>query len=134
MAMNNTINTTSFLQMKFNKLSVLIGVALLPSWNVLADTIEQTLTFIPYHCNPGWFCKYKASLSDQVGLDTSQLDRYEMTFKSEPQVPGVNVSESIWSDGSFVVTSGHSKQFVQEWPKFSATVTCSGQVKLATVL
>lgn len=33
--------------MKFNKLSLLIGVALLPSWNVLADTIGQTLTFIP---------------------------------------------------------------------------------------
>ncbi|GLT16841.1 hypothetical protein GCM10007938_06180 [Vibrio zhanjiangensis] len=53
--------------MKFNKLSILIGVALLPSWNVLADTIEQTLTFSPDNCAPGWYCQYKASPSDQDG-------------------------------------------------------------------
>lgn len=115
--------------MKFNKLSILIGVALLPSWNVLADTIEQTLTFSPDDCAPGWYCQYKASPSDQDGLDTSHLSSYTMTFKSQPQVPGVNVGESIWSNGSFVVTGGDADadgQKVQQWPDFSADVVFDG--------
>ena len=113
--------------MKFNKLSVLVGVALLPSWNVLADTIEQTLTFAPDNCVPGWYCQYKASPRDQDGLDTSQLSSYAMEFKSLPQVPGVNVGESIWSNGAFVVSGGNAAgQEMQQWPEFSADVVFDG--------
>ena len=113
--------------MKFNKLSVLIGVALLPSWNVLADTIEQTLTFTPDNCAPGWYCQYKSSPSEQGSLDTSQLSSYAMEFKSLPQVPGVNVGESIWSNGAFVIAGGNAAgQEVQQWPEFSADVIFDG--------
>ncbi|WP_185759837.1 hypothetical protein [Vibrio pectenicida] len=113
--------------MRFNKLSVLIGVALLPSWSVVADTIEQTLTFKPDNCAPGWYCQYKATANDQGGLDTSQLSSYEMMFKSKPQVQGVNVGESIWSNGSFVVTGGDAAgQEVQQWPEFVGDVVFDG--------
>ena len=112
--------------MKFNKLSVFIGVALLPSWNVQADPIQQRLTFAPDNCNPGFYCLYKARISAQGGLSTRQHRRYDVAFTPSPQVPGVHVGEFIWLNDSFVVTSGHSEQFVQEWPKFSATVTFDG--------
>lgn len=113
--------------MRLNKISVLVGVALLPSWNVLANTIEQTLTFIPDNCVPGWYCQYKAKTSDQGGLDTTSLGSYKMTFKSKPQVRGVNVSDSIWSNGSFVVTGGDAAgQEVQQWPEFFGDVVFDG--------
>ncbi|RSD32469.1 hypothetical protein [Vibrio pectenicida] len=113
--------------MKFNKLNVLIGVVLLPSWNVLADTIEQTLTFIPYNCASGRHCQYKASASEEGGLDIRKLSSYKMTFKSKPQILGVNVGKFIWSNGSFVVTDGDAAgQEVQQWPEFSGTVTFDG--------
>ncbi|MBU2899318.1 hypothetical protein [Vibrio hepatarius] len=113
--------------MKFNKLSVLIGVALLPSWSAVADTIEQTLIFTPDNCDPGWYCQYKSNPSEQGGLDTSQLSSYKMAFKSLPQVPGVNVGESVWSNGAFVIAGGNAAgQEVQQWPEFSADVTFDG--------
>ena len=50
-----------------------------------------------------------------------------MEFKSLPQVPGVNVGESIWSNGAFVVSGGNAAgQEMQQWPEFSADVVFDG--------
>ncbi|MDN3612382.1 hypothetical protein ACODM8_12480 [Vibrio ostreicida] len=114
--------------MKLNPLSVVIGVTLLPSFGALAQSIEQTLTFTPDNCAPGWYCQYKATADDEGGLDVNHLSSYAMSFRSKPQVNGVTVGDSVWSEGVNVVTGVDAAgQAATIWPTFNADVVFDGE-------